>query len=167
MLRIVLLFVFWLFNHISTANAQQGANQVSVETNRGRFEIDLRRDLSPKHVERFVQLIRSKFYNGVIFHNVVQGYVVYTGDPTGTGMGGSQLPVLGLEASNGAFQKGTVAMITPKDNPNLSNSQFFILLADAPHLDRRYSIIGQVASGLPIVSQIRIGDSINRMDILR
>ncbi|SHJ43611.1 peptidylprolyl isomerase [Aureimonas altamirensis] len=142
-----------------SASAQQPDpdNQLTVTTDKGSFVIQLRPDLAPHHVEQIKKLAAEGFYNGVVFHRVIDGFMAQTGDPTGTGTGGSQLPDLQAEFSNETFDRGTVGMARAQD-PNSANSQFFIMLADGDFLDGQYTVVGDVVSGMEIVDQIKKGD---------
>lgn len=119
--------------------------------------IKLRPDLAPGHVARITELASEGFYDGVVFHRVIEGFMAQTGDPTGTGTGGSERPDLAAEFSNETFDRGTVGMARSQD-PNSANSQFFIMLADGDFLDGQYTIVGDVISGMDIVDQIKRGD---------
>ncbi len=124
----------------------------------GTVTIALRPDIAPKHAERLKTLARQGFYDGVVFHRVIDGFMAQTGDPTGTGMGGSELPDLKAEFSNVHFGRGVVGMARAQD-PDSANSQFFIMFDDASSLDGKYTVIGQVVSGMDVVDAIKKGDS--------
>ena len=117
--------------------------------------IKLRPDLAPKHVERIKELTREGFYDGLTFHRVIEGFMAQGGDPKGDGTGGSgqKLPA---EVSNEHHVRGTVSMARSA-NPNSADSQFFIVFADAPHLDGQYTIWGQVVSGMEYVDGLKRG----------
>jgi peptidylprolyl isomerase len=124
----------------------------------GRVTIVLRPDLAPKHVERVKQLAREGFYDGVVFHRVIDGFMAQTGDPTGTGTGGSNYPDLPAEFTNKAqFVRGTVGAARAED-PNSANSQFFIMFAPVSSLDGQYTIWGQVVDGMDAVDKIKRGE---------
>ncbi|MFZ2007411.1 MAG: peptidylprolyl isomerase [Stellaceae bacterium] len=125
----------------------------------GRVVIQLRPDLAPNTVNQIKKLARAGFYDGVVFHRVIAGFMVQGGDPTGTGAGGSGHP-LKAEFSNEPFVRGVVAMARTSD-PNSADSQFFIMLGDAPALDGKYTVFGKVASGMEYVDQIKKGDPNN------
>ncbi|PZQ18089.1 MAG: peptidylprolyl isomerase [Ancylobacter novellus] len=129
---------------------------VTLETSKGPVVIRLRPDLAPKHVERIEQLVREKFYDGVPFHRVIAGFMAQTGDPTGTGTGGSKYPDLAAEFSKESFKRGVVGMARAGD-PNSANSQFFICFAAAPWLDGQYTVVGEVVSGMDVVDQLKKG----------
>ena len=122
-----------------------------------KITIGLRPDLAPKHVERIKKLAREKFYDGIIFHRVIAGFMAQTGDPTGTGMGGSKEPDLPAEFSNAHFDRGTLGMAR-SSSPDSANSQFFIMFADGGFLDGQYTVFGGVAEGMECVDKIAKGE---------
>ena len=126
----------------------------------GPVKIKLRPDLAPGHVERIKTLAGSGFYDGVVFHRVIPGFMAQTGDPTGTGGGGSKLPNLKAEFSAEKHKRGTVSAARTQ-NPDSANSQFFICFDDAPWLDRQYSVWGEVVEGMDHVDQIKKGGEHN------
>lgn len=126
-------------------------------SNGGRVRIQLRPDLAPNHVERIKTLTRQGFYNGVIFHRVIDGFMAQTGDPTGTGRGGSELPDLKAEFNAYPHLRGTVSMARATD-PDSANSQFFIMLMPRFSLDRKYTAIGRVIGGMEYVDAIAKGE---------
>ena len=136
------------------------ANQVYLETKDGRITILLRPDLAPKHVKQIKELVKRKFYDGIVFHRVIDGFMAQTGDPTGTGMGGSELPNIPAEFSNEPFKRGILGMARAQD-PNSANSQFFIMFAEAPSLNGKYTVVGEVVDGMPVVDKIKRGDPTN------
>jgi cyclophilin family peptidyl-prolyl cis-trans isomerase len=119
--------------------------------------IRLRPDLAPKHVAQIKRLTRDGFYDGIIFHRVIDGFMAQTGDPTGTGTGGSKEPDIPAEFSNAHFARGTVGMARAQD-PDSANSQFFIMFADGGFLDGKYTVWGEVAKGMACVDQIKKGE---------
>lgn len=130
-------------------------NTLVIELKSGRVVIALRPDLAPKHVERIKMLARKGFYDGIVFHRVLDGFMAQTGDPTGTGMGGSDLGNLPAEFSRTErYVRGTVGMARTQD-PNSANSQFFIMFAEAPGLNGQYTIWGRVVEGMEHVDRIR------------
>lgn len=133
---------------------------VVMELKTGPVTIALRTDLAPKHVERIKALASRGFYDGVVFHRVIPGFMAQTGDPTGTGTGGSELPDLKSEFSAERHVRGTCSMARSQ-NPNSANSQFFICFNDAPWLDRQYSVWGKVTSGMEHVDAIKKGGEHN------
>ncbi|KTQ88917.1 peptidylprolyl isomerase [Aureimonas ureilytica] len=134
-----------------------------LETTKGRVVIKLRPDLAPGHVARVKELAREKFYDGVVFHRVIDGFMAQTGDPTGTGTGGSSKPDLKAEFSAEPHKRGTVSAARTA-NPNSANSQFFICFERAPWLDRQYSVWGEVIEGMETVDQIKRGEPVRDPD---
>ena len=126
----------------------------------GPVKIKLRSDLAPNHVERIKTLANDGFYDGVVFHRVIPGFMAQSGDPTGTGSGGSDLPNLKAEFSNEKHTRGTVSAARTA-NPDSANSQFYICFDDAPWLDRQYSVWGQVVEGMENVDKIKKGGEHN------
>jgi peptidylprolyl isomerase len=139
------------------ANGQDLENMLYMDLEGGRVVIELRPDLAPKHVARIKELAREGFYDGIVFHRVIPGFMAQTGDPTGTGRGGSDKPDLPAEFSNAPFVRGTVGMARTSD-PNSANSQFFINYAPTPHLNGQYTVWGQVVEGMEFVDQITPGE---------
>ena len=123
----------------------------------GDVVIKLRPDLAPGHVERIAGLARDGFYDGVVFHRVIPGFMAQGGDPTGTGMGGSKLPDLKAEFNDEPHVRGTCSMARAQ-NPNSANSQFFICNADATFLDGQYTVWGEVESGMDYVDALPVGE---------
>ncbi len=123
----------------------------------GVVDIELRPDLAPGHVERITTLAKQGFYNGVVFHRVIEGFMAQTGDPTGTGRGGSSLPDLKAEFSNESHTRGVVSMARRGDSVDSANSQFFIVFGDARFLDHEYTVFGRVVSGMEHVDAIKKG----------
>ena len=123
----------------------------------GDVVIDLRPDLAPKHVAQIKKLTRQGFYDGIVFHRVIDGFMAQTGDPTGTGIGGSKEPDLPAEFSKEHFARGTLGMARTND-PDSANSQFFIMFADGAFLDGNYTVFGKVRSGMDCVDQINKGE---------
>jgi peptidylprolyl isomerase len=138
--------------------AEDPANTLYLQLKDGRVVIRLRPDLAPKHVERIKALAKRGFYNGIVFHRVIEGFMAQTGDPTGTGMGKSDLPDLPAEFSSEPFKRGTLGMAR-SSSPNSANSQFFICFAPAGFLDKNYTVFGEVVSGMEFVDKIKRGDS--------
>ena len=135
-------------------------NTLILVTKHGKVVIRLRPDLAPKHVAQIETLVKRKFYDGIVFHRVIPGFMAQTGDPTGTGSGGSDLPDLKAEFTSTPFKRGTLGMART-DNPDSANSQFFICLADAPFLDGKYTVFGEVVSGMDVVDEIKAGSEAN------
>jgi peptidylprolyl isomerase len=122
----------------------------------GPVQIELLPAIAPKAVAQMTRLISEGFYDGLKFHRVIDGFMAQTGDPTATGAGGSDLPDLPAEFSDMPFVRGTVGMARTAD-PNSANSQFFIVYADAPHLNGQYTVVGRVVSGMEYVDMIKKG----------
>ncbi|MEL6965345.1 MAG: peptidylprolyl isomerase [Pseudomonadota bacterium] len=157
-----LAHLFWsLVLAMTIANGTAGAadleNQLYLDTAHGRVVIELRPDLAPKHVEQIKTLTRQGFYDGIVFHRVIDGFMAQTGDPTGTGTGGSDLPDIPAEFSEAKFERGTVGMARAQ-NPNSANSQFFINFVETPFLNGQYTIWGQVVDGMEHVDAIEKGE---------
>jgi len=132
-------------------------NAIFIDTKYGRIVIKLRPDLAPKHVERIKQLAREKFYDNVPFHRVIAGFMAQTGDgQNGDGTGGSKYPNLPAEFSDVPYKRGIVGMARTSD-PNSANSQFFIMLAENPGLNGKYTVVGEVVSGMDVVDKIKKG----------
>ncbi|HZG44864.1 MAG TPA: peptidylprolyl isomerase [Allosphingosinicella sp.] len=123
----------------------------------GDVVIRLRPDLAPGHVERISQLAQEGFYDGVVFHRVIPGFMAQGGDPTGRGTGGSKLPDLKAEFSPEPHKRGTCSMARTND-PNSANSQFFICFDDARFLDRQYTVWGEVVEGMEHVDALPKGE---------
>ena len=136
------------------------ADYLILDLKDGPVKIKLRSDLAPNHVERIKSLAGSGFYDGVVFHRVIPGFMAQSGDPTGTGSGGSDFPDLKAEFSNEKHTRGTVSAARSA-NPNSANSQFYICFADAPWLDRQYSVWGEVVEGMDNVDKIKKGGEHN------
>ncbi len=137
------------------AQATDPENTLFMELEWGRVVIAMRPDLAPRHVARIKELTRKGFYDGVVFHRVIRGFMAQTGDPTGTGGGGSGQKLM-AEFNNERHVRGTVSMARTND-PNSADSQFFICLDAAPHLDRQYTAWGKVVSGMEFVDNIKKG----------
>jgi peptidylprolyl isomerase len=133
------------------------ANTLIMELKTGKVTIRLRPDLAPKHVERVKKLVSEGFYNGLTFHRVIPGFMAQTGDPLGTGAGGSKDPDLPAEFTPTAFERGTIGAARTGD-PNSANSQFFICFTHAPHLNGTYTVWGQVVDGMQFVDLIAKGE---------
>lgn len=134
-----------------------GGDRLVMELKGGKVVIKLRPDIAPQHVERVKLLVKEGFYNGLKFHRVIPGFMAQTGDPLGTGAGGSNYPDLKAEFTPAAFERGTIGAART-GNPNSANSQFFICFAHAPHLNGQYTVWGQVVEGMQFVDQIAKGE---------
>ena len=132
-------------------------NMLVLETTKGRVVIELRPDLAPGHVERIKTLANEGFYDGVVFHRVIDGFMAQGGDPTGTGFHGSDKPDLKAEFSSEPHRRGTASMARSQ-NPNSANSQFFICFDDAGFLDNQYTVWGEVESGMEYVDALPVGE---------
>ena len=145
------------------AEIKDPENTIIMETTKGKVVIELLPDLAPSHVARIKELARENFYDGIVFHRVIDGFMAQTGDPTGSGMGGSDKPDLKAEFSNVNHVRGTCSMARSQ-NPNSANSQFFICFDDAPWLNRQYSVWGQVIDGMDAIDQIKKGEPVRDPD---
>ena len=132
-------------------------NTLILTTKHGKVVIRLRPDLAPKTVAQIKTLTKHKFYDGIVFHRVIPGFMAQTGDPTGAGSGGSDLPDLKAEFSSEPFKRGTLGMARASD-PDSANSQFFICFADAAFLNGKYTVFGEVVSGMDVVDKIKAGE---------
>lgn len=130
-------------------------NTINLDLKDGQVVIELLPDLAPNHVARIKELTRKGFYDGIVFHRVIEGFMAQTGDPTGTGTGGSG-EKLKAEFSAEPHLRGTLSMAR-SGHPDSADSQFFIVLEDAPHLDRQYTVWGRVTSGMEFVDTIKRG----------
>ncbi len=131
-------------------------NTVYMDLKDGRVVIKLRPDLAPKHVERIKVLTKRGFYNGIVFHRVITGFMAQTGDPTGTGMGGSDLPNLPAEFTPERYKKGSVGMARSQ-SPNSANSQFYLCYDGCGSLTGQYTLFGEIVSGMEFVEKIKKG----------
>ncbi len=140
--------------------ARDPENTLTIELKTGPVVIELRPDLAPNHVARIRELANDGFYDGIVFHRVIPDFMAQTGDPTGTGTGGSDLPDLKAEFSDAKHVRGTCSMAR-SGSPHSANSQFFVCFADAPWLDRQYSVWGQVVEGMEHIDAIKKGGEHN------
>ena len=138
--------------------AQAAGDKLVIQMKSGRVVIQLRPDLAPKHVERYKTLASKGFYDGVKWHRVMEGFMAQTGDPTGTGMGGSKLPDLPAEFTPEPYKRGTAGAARTME-PNTANSQFFICFTDSgcAGLTGQYTVWGQVIEGMDLVDKIKRG----------
>lgn len=132
-------------------------NTLIIESTKGRIVIALRPDLAPKHVERIKKLVREGFYDGIVFHRVIEGFMAQTGCPKGTGTGGSDHPNLAAEFNAEPHVRGVCSMARSQ-SPDSANSQFFICLGDATFLDGKYTAWGKVIEGMEGVDKIKRGE---------
>jgi len=137
--------------------ADDAENTLILTLDTGVVTIRLRPDLAPGHVERIKELAREGFYDDVVFHRVIPGFMAQGGDPTGTGMGGSKKPNLKAEFSDAPHLRGVCSMAR-SSNPNSANSQFFICFDDATFLDGQYTVWGEVTEGMEAVDALPKGE---------
>ena len=137
-------------------------NNLILETTKGQVVVTMRPDLAPRHVERIKELVRQGFYDGVVFHRVIDDFMAQTGDPTGTGTGGSGKN-LKAEFSQEKHVRGTVSMARAQ-SPDSGDSQFFICLADSPWLNGQYTIWGKVTQGMENMDKIKRGEPVRDPD---
>ena len=145
------------------ADTKDPENTIVMGTTQGEVVIALYPDLAPGHVNRIKELSRKNFYDGIVFHRVIDGFMAQTGDPTGTGTGGSDKSDLQAEFSNANHGRGACSMARAQ-NPNSANSQFFICFDDASFLDRQYTFWGQVIEGMENVDRIKRGQPARNPD---
>jgi len=138
-------------------------NTIVIETTKGEVVIELRPDLAPGHVTRIKELAREGFYDGIVFHRVIDGFMAQVGCPHGTGTGGSSKPDLKAEFSGEPHVRGICSMARSQ-MPDSANSQFFICLDDAGFLDRQYTVWGKVVSGMDNVDKIKKGEPVSDPD---
>lgn len=131
-------------------------NTLHLQLKDGLVVIELLPDVAPGHVEQIKALAREGFYDGIVFHRVIEGFMAQTGDPTGTGMGASERPNLKAEFNATPHVRGTVSMAR-SSSPNSANSQFFICFDDAEFLNGQYTVWGQVVEGMEFVDAIKKG----------
>ncbi len=144
-------------NTARSADAPKG-DKLVIELKTGKVVVKLRPDLAPKHVERYKTLASQGFYDGVKWHRVMEGFMAQTGDPTGTGMGGSKMADLKAEFNKEPFKRGTLGAARTQD-PNTANSQFFICFNDTGcrGLTGQYTVWGEVVEGMDLVDKIKRG----------
>src|SRR5947209_11567794 len=168
----VLALVAALFAFAPAALAQQQPlppnldkeNALVIDTTKGRIIVKLRADLAPKHVERMKQLARDGYYNNVPFHRVIDGFMAQTGDGEKfNGTGGSKYPNLKAEFTSTEFKRGVVAMARAR-SPDSANSQFFLMFADGPFLNSKYTGVGEVVSGMAVVDKMKRGEPVSDPD---
>ena len=141
-------------------------NTLIMDTTQGKVVIALRPDLAPKHVERIKQLAREGFYDGIVFHRVIEGFMAQTGCPQGTGTGGSKYHNLPAEFNAEKHVRGVCSMARSQ-NPNSANSQFFICFDDATFLDKQYTVWGKVTEGMENVDKIKRGEPVANPDKIK
>ena len=139
-------------------------NAIVIDTTKGRVIVKLNTDLAPKHAERIKQLARDGYYDNVPFHRVIEGFMAQTGDGKNfDGTGGSKYPNLAAEFTATPFKRGTVGMARSSD-PNSANSQFFICFGDASFLNNKYTVVGEVVSGMDVVDRMKRGEPVSSPD---
>ena len=132
-------------------------NTIIMETSKGTVTIELRPDLAPGHCDRIRELAREGFYDGIIFHRVIDGFMAQVGCPNGTGMGGSDKPNLQAEFNAEPHVRGVCSMART-NQPHSANSQFFICFDDARFLDNQYTVWGKVTEGMDVIDQLAKGE---------
>ncbi len=141
---------------------KDGENTLVMETTQGQVKIAMRPDLAPNHVARIKELVREGFYDGIVFHRVIDGFMAQTGCPQGTGTGGSGKK-LKAEFSKEKHVRGTCSMARAMD-PNSGDSQFFICFADGPWLDNQYTVWGEVIEGMENIDKVKRGEPVQDPD---
>jgi peptidylprolyl isomerase len=168
-IRLVMSFALAVLVLASVTHAQapDPQNTLVIETKTGPVQIKLRPDLAPKHVERVKLLAKEGFYNGLKFHRVIDGFMAQTGDPKGTGMGGSKYPDLPAEFTREVFKRGSVGAART-NAPNSANSQFFICFGDRCRgLTGEYTLWGEVIQGMENVDKIAKGEPPPQPDVMQ
>ena len=154
--KIFYSFIIWLiFN--TNINAKDMENTLLLELKDGTVEIEMYPEVAPNHVNRIKELTRDGFYNGIVFHRVIDGFMAQTGDPLGNGTGGSGQN-LNQEFNSISHERGTLSMARSMD-PNSADSQFFIMFDEASHLDGQYTVWGKVVKGMEHVDMIKRGNA--------
>ena len=138
-------------------------NTLTLETTKGPVVIEMNPAIAPNHVAHIKRLVDEGFYDGIVFHRVIEGFMAQTGCPNGTGTGGSKYPNLRAEFNGEPHVRGTVSMARAQ-NPDSANSQFFICFDDARFLDRQYTVWGKVTSGMENVDKIKRGEPVREPD---
>ncbi len=145
------------------ADIKDPENTLLMETTKGAVVIEMRPDLAPNHVAHIKKLVREGFYDGIVFHRVIEGFMAQTGCPHGTGTGGSKYPDLKQEFNAEPHVRGICSMARAM-NPNSANSQFFIVFDDARFLDKQYTVWGKVIEGMENVDKIKRGEPVRDPD---
>ena len=158
-------FVIAMTANPGAASALDPENALLIELDGGPVTIEMLPDVAPQHVARIKELAREGFYDGIVFHRVIDGFMAQTGDPTGTGTGGSSKPDLPAEFSNVPFERGTLGMARTQ-NPNSANSQFFITFGPTSHLNGQYTVWGRVVDGMEHVDAIKRGEPPSNPDAM-
>ena len=141
----------------------EAGNTLTLETTKGPVVIAMRPDLAPNHVAHIKKLVEEKFYDGIVFHRVIDGFMAQTGCPNGTGTGGSKHPNLKQEFNAEPHVRGTASMAR-SSSPDSANSQFFICFGNAGFLDKQYTVWGKVTSGMENVDKIKRGEPVRDPD---
>ena len=152
---IALIASFFIVEQVASANEANG-DKILLNTSKGEVIINLMPEIAPVHVARIVELVKSGFYDGIIFHRIIPGFMAQTGDPKGNGTGGSGTN-LKAEFSDYKYINGTVAMARTMD-PNSADSQFFICFDGCGHLTGQYTVWGQVETGMEVVEALNVGE---------
>ena len=152
---IALIASFFIVEQVASANEANG-DKILLNTSKGEVIINLMPEIAPVHVARIVELVRSGFYDGIIFHRIIPGFMAQTGDPKGNGTGGSGTN-LKAEFSDYKYINGTVGMARTMD-PNSADSQFFICFDGCGHLTGQYTVWGQVETGMEVVEALNVGE---------
>jgi peptidylprolyl isomerase len=145
------------------AKIKDPENTLIIDTTKGKVVIELRPDLAPKHVERIKKLAREKFYDGIVFHRVIEGFMAQTGCPKGQGTGGSKYDNLPAEFNAEPHVRGVCSMAR-SSSPNSANSQFFICFDDSSFLNKQYTVWGKVIEGMDNVDKIKRGEPVQNPD---
>jgi peptidylprolyl isomerase len=158
MIRTLALILGSLLLMTAQSNAAEDPqNTLYLDLKDGRVTIKLMPDIAPNHVARIKELVKEGFYDGLVFHRVIDGFMAQTGDPTGTGTGGSDKPDLKAEFNDYNFGRGAIGAARTND-PDSANSQWFICFDDCSFLNKQYTVWGQVTSGMEFVDKIKRGE---------
>jgi peptidylprolyl isomerase len=152
---IALVASFFIVEQVASANETTNS-KLLLNTSKGEIVINLMPEIAPVHVARIVELVKSGFYDGIIFHRIIPGFMAQTGDPKGNGTGGSGTN-LKAEFSDYKYINGTVGMARTMD-PNSADSQFFICFDGCGHLTGQYTVWGQVETGMEVVEALNVGE---------
>ena len=152
---IALITSFFIVEQVASAN-EANSDKILLNTSKGEVIINLMPEIAPVHVARIVELVKSGFYDGIIFHRIIPGFMAQTGDPKGNGTGGSGTN-LKAEFSDYKYINGTVGMARTMD-PNSADSQFFICFDGCGHLTGQYTVWGQVETGMEVVKALNVGE---------
>jgi len=147
------------------ADYKDPENTIVMETSKGQVVIELKPDVAPQHVARIKELAREGFYDNIVFHRVIDGFMAQCGCPQGRGTGGSDKPDLEAEFNDTHHDRGVCSMARAQ-NPNSANSQFFICFEDAGFLDRQYTAWGQVSEGMDNVDKLKRGEPVSDPDYI-